>query len=134
MVGVELYPELAAVAEKNLAIWRERIHTLAPATIVCADAAAALPGLLDGATLLYVYNPFRPPLLRALLQALVSEQGQLTAPLDVLYLYPEHENVFQEFPAFQHLWHEAIALHTDDEGDGLSSATDPCSLYRLQPA
>lgn len=134
VVGVELYRALAAVAERNLATWqRQRLRTLSPTTILCTDAATALPGLLGGATLLYVYNPFRAPVLRDVLQALLRRHASLTAPLDFLYLYPEHEAVFQEFPAFQRLWHEEIALDADDAGDGLSSATDPCSLYRLTP-
>ena len=81
--------------------------------------------------LLYCYNPFRAPVLRNLLAALVKQRQQDAADLDFLYLYPEEEKVFIEFPAFTHVWREEIPLADDESPDGLSSHTDPCSLYRL---
>lgn len=133
VIGIELHPELAETARLNLERWRERTGVGVPASILCADAPTALHDLLSGATLLYVYNPFRAPVLRQLLLAILAQHKTLSEPVDLLYLYPEHEEVFLEFPQFERLWHEQIALSSEDEGDGISVTTDPCSLYRLLP-
>lgn len=132
VVGVELNPALAAAARANLEHWQQARATVAT-TILCADAPTALTGLLDWPVLLYVYNPFRAPVLRQMLQAVQTHSQGLNGWLDILYLYPEHEDVFWEFPAFQRLWQRHIPLAPKDEGDGISAATDPCSLYRLLP-
>ena len=131
VVGVELHPQLAALARTNLAHWAQSGPTSA-ASIVCADAPAALPDLLHGPVLLYIYNPFRSPVLRELLKVIV-EISQERDVVDILYLYPEFDQVFAEFPQFERLWRQDIPLAAEDEGDGLSAAFDPCSLYRLLP-
>lgn len=132
VVGVELHSGLAAASRANLDHWQQSGPT-GPAAVLWADAAAALPGLLDGPVLLYLYNPFRAPVLRQVLEAVMQRADTQDGPTDVLYLYPEHEDVFQEFPRMQRLWHRAIPLDAEDEDDGISSATDPCSLYRVMP-
>jgi hypothetical protein len=132
VIGVELHPELARIANANLDRWSTRADAVSPASIVCADAPSVIGSLLNGATLLYVYNPFRPPVLRQMLRAIVAQRCILSAPVDILYLCPEHEDVFREFPEFQRVWHEQISLAPEDMVDGLSSALDPCSLYRLR--
>lgn len=132
VVGVELHPQLAATAQANLQRWQAAGSTL-PARIICADAPTALANLLDGPTLLYLYNPFRASVVREVLQTVLSTCDR-AAPLDILYLYPEHEDVFREFPAFERLWYREIPIAPEDEGDGISAPTDPCSLYRLLPA
>jgi hypothetical protein len=132
VIGIELHPELARIATANLDRWSMRADAVSPASIVCADAPTVIGSLLNGATLLYVYNPFRPPVLRQMLRAILAQRCILSAPVDILYLYPEHEDVFREFPEFQRLWHDQISLAPEDMVDGLSSALDPCSLYRLQ--
>ncbi len=133
VVGVELNPGLAATARSNLNRWQQ-VETTVSASILCADAPTALVDLLDGATLLYLYNPFQAPVLRQVLEAVVNRSSTLFAPVDVLYLYPEHGSVFEEFTAFERIWHLPIPIANEDEGDGISAATDPCSLYRLMPA
>jgi SAM-dependent methyltransferase len=134
VVGIELSEKLAQIARSNLEQWRSQTETTVPTSIVCADAPTAVRALLNGPTLLYLYNPFQGPVLRELLQAILAGSATLLAPIDILYLYPEHEEVFSEFPQFERLWHDHIRLAAEDEGDGISAITDPCSLYRLLPS
>jgi hypothetical protein len=86
--------------------------------------------------LLYLFHPFEAPVLRELLMAVVAQQATLTAPVDLLYLFavPEVGTTFVDFPQFQHIWHEDIPASPEDQADGVSAATDLCSLYRLMPA
>jgi SAM-dependent methyltransferase len=66
VVGVEFAPELCEVASRNVerfASPRQRCHDF---EVVCADAAGyELP---DGPTLVYIYNSFEEPLMRAVLE------------------------------------------------------------------
>jgi SAM-dependent methyltransferase len=133
VIGIELHPALAATAEANLATWRQKGKVVTDTSIRCADGPSEFPDLLLGPTLVYLYNPFRAPVLHALLSAILAGHHHLKAPVDILYLYPEHENVFKDYPQFNLLWHEDIAISREDENDGLSSSTDPCCLYRLRP-
>jgi SAM-dependent methyltransferase len=132
-VGIELHPGLAETAQANLDRWRQLGRVATDTTIQCGDAPATLLPLLSGPVLLYLYNPFRAPVLHALLGTIVAQGQRLTAPVDILYLYPEHDDVFEHFPQFQRLWQKQIPLSPEDANDGLSSPVDPCTLYRLQP-
>ena len=132
VVGVELNPALAETANRNLRHWQADGGT-APTSVLCADAPTALGELLQGPTLLYLYNPFQAAVLEQVLAVVVNHAGSFQGHIDVLYLYPEYETVFARFPAFQRLWHRQIPLAGEDAGDGISAAEDPCALYRLQP-
>jgi hypothetical protein len=70
-----------------------------------------------------------------LLKAVLAQQTTLTAPVDLLYLFPVLDvgATFTDFPQFRHIWQEAIPASAEDQGDGVSAATDLCSLYRLMP-
>ena len=133
VVGVELHPKLAMTARVNLTRWQQQGHSVTKASIVCGDGPLILPDLLSGPVLVYLYNPFQVPVLRALLAAILDRYDDLSGTVDVLYLYPEYKKVFDEFPQFKQLWHEEIHLSIEDANDGLSASLDPCSLYRLHP-
>jgi SAM-dependent methyltransferase len=134
-VGIELNPRLAGIASANLSRWREQQEITTPASVRCADAVSSVKTLLDGPTLLYLFHPFEAPVLRELLKAVVAQQATLTAPVDLLYLFPVPDvgATFTDFPQFQHIWQKEIPASPEDQGDGVSAATDLCSLYRLMP-
>ena len=132
VVGVEINADLARTAMMNIELWRASHAAAAPALsptrVVQGDATEV--ALSDGPALLYLYNPFRAPVLRALLSRIVALRSGAPAPLHVLYLYPEQAVVFDEFPQFQQLWTGTIPLAPGAPPDGVSSAEDPCNLYR----
>jgi hypothetical protein len=133
-VGVELNPRLADIASANLSRWREQQEITTPTTVLCADAVSSVPKLLDGPTLLYLYHPYELSVLRELLTAVVARQAALTGPVDLLYLYPAVGTTFDDFPQIRRIWHDVIPASAEDLADGVSTATDLCSLYRLMPA
>ena len=52
-------------------------------------------------------------------------------PVDLLYLVPEQEEVFGEFPRFRKMWSEEIRLGAEDVGvDEISTELDRCSAFR----
>ena len=134
VVGVEINAGLARIAQANAERWR-MLHpppaSLAPIRVMENDATEV--PLPEGPVLLFLYNPFREPVLRALLERIVAQRSASREPLHVLYLYPEQAAAFQAFPQFQLLWNGTVPLDTGEPLDGVSSADDPCNIYRLQP-
>jgi len=129
VVGVELNGALAGVAERNAARWRELGRTRCEVRVVRGDATEM--ELPRAPLLVYLYNPFRAEVLRRLLRRLDAWAAIGGGGLEVLYLYPEEEGVFAEFPRFVRLWREGIGLAAEDMGvDEISEAEDPCGAYR----
>lgn len=134
VMGVELNPTLARQAEQNLQRWQDAHKSRIDAQILSADAVAAIPVMPPSPLLIYLYNPFRAAVLRPFLDVLVRTYEQRDTALDILYLYPLEDAVFAEFPVFECIWHKDVSLAADEAADGISSPTDPCSLYRLKAA
>lgn len=131
--GIELQPKLAEIASENVQRWQEQKSVPMNLSILCGDGPSLLPKLLAGPVLIYLYNPFHAPVLRALLEGIINQSETISGPVDVLYLYPEYEEVFSEFPLFQNICREEISISDEDRDDGLSGPLDPCSLYRFEP-
>ena len=96
VTGVELAPELHKVAECNISTWRLPNQRCFDVCSVLADASTwPLPA---GDCLLFFFNPFREPLLRAVLQRIVqsAKPGQTRY---LVYIHPSYPQVFAEFPA-----------------------------------
>ena len=129
VTGVELNPELVRIAERNVKVWVQDGRAQSEIRVICGDATGI--ELPDGPVLVYLYNPFRAPVLRRLLETLTAAAKGRRSPVDVLYLYPEEDAVFREFPEIEQLWTGKIGLSADEAADGVSSAEDPCSIYRL---
>ena len=129
VIGVELNPELAGTAERNLEAWRAAGKALRPARVVCGDATEfALP---PGPCLLYLANPFGAPVLRRLLERLEARQDG--GVIEVLYQTPRQEAVFRERPAWEMLWSAVPRASAEDMADeNVYAATDRCNLYRLR--
>jgi SAM-dependent methyltransferase len=127
VVGVELNADLVRIAEENLARWKELRQARCPMSILQGDAAeVALP---EGRLLVYLYNPFHAPVLRRVLQRL--EEGTAGREIELMYLLPQEEAVFAEFPAFELLWSRTMGMSEEDRAaDTASSSEDRCSLYR----
>jgi len=129
VVGVELNASLYQVAEKNLEMWREAGRALSPMRLVQGDALSLR--LPEGRLLIFMYNPFLAPMMRRLLERVAAAAGGRRGEIDLLYVVPQEEAVFAEYPGFELLWSERIGMSEEDAAaDHVSSPEDRCSLYR----
>lgn len=129
VMGVELNEGLVEIAARNVELWKTGGRARCPVRVECLDAAKI--ELPDGPALVYLYNPFRAQVLRALLARIDAWAAGGGGSVDVLYLYPEEEAVFAEFPRFKLMWREGVRLTPEDVGvDEISGIEDPCSTYR----
>lgn len=94
VLGIELHPTLVRIARRNLTLWRKAGRLRAPARIVQADAAAfEFP---PGPTVLFLFNPFGPVVMRRLLARLGRSFADRLGELDLLYVNNEQEGVLEQ--------------------------------------
>lgn len=129
VVGVEINPELARVAESNVLAWKAAGKSRSAARIVCGDATEVeIPG---GPCLLYLFNPFARPVVERLVERLSREFADRPGLLDVIYFNPESAEAFGNGTGFERIWRGTVALSEEDAAaDLVASPDDLCDLYR----
>ena len=100
VIGVELDPELAEEAQRNVIQWQKRRagrqRTTPQISIVEGDAATfRMP---EGPLVILLYNPFGETTMRHVLTHLCAERSGSADAVYVAYFNPVHEFVFGEFP------------------------------------
>lgn len=106
ITGVELLPDLVAVAEQNLKI----LH-IANVTMVVSDAAHFTD--LDGYTYFYFYSPFPRSVMAAVMQNLESSLLRKPRKMTIIYCNPEfHDAVVTDthFYKANEFYHNQLRL------------------------
>lgn len=90
VIGCELFEPLAAAARANLAALDQRWIKARKLTCVTADAGAFSPP--PGPKVVFLFNPFGPPVLRRALDRLAAERDEdgHGPPIYLLYYEPVH--------------------------------------------
>jgi len=140
VTGVEIHPTLAAIARKNLTLWRTAGRARAPLHMVCQDVLDfTFP---EGPCVLFLFNPFGAPVLRKLLRRVAESFRGRAGQLDLLYVNHEQEHVLELQPGFRRLFigqvrrsrADAIAdfkiLANQPDGEYASSTYEDCSVWR----
>ena len=126
--GVELDPGLAAMARKNLEAWERTGKARCPVRVMEGDATEiALPEL---PLLVYVYNPFRGPVMRKMLERLEAHAGAQVGEMDLLYLIPNEAGEFAAFPAFQKIWEGTARMSEEDQRWDDADVEDAVQVWR----
>jgi SAM-dependent methyltransferase len=129
VIGVELNPRLAAIAQANRATWTEAGRAISPIRIVCQDAAEFV--FPPGPCLLYLFNPFTTPVVEQLLSQIERQFADRPGMLDVIYFNPQSEELLHPHPGFRQLWSGTVPMSDEDTAaDPVASPEDLCSLYR----
>jgi precorrin-6B methylase 2 len=88
VIGVELSPDLAAIARENVERNRHRLRTAA-VEIVATDALAySIP---DDATIAFLNNPFHGPIFEHVISELLASFDRRPRRLRIVYIEPEEE-------------------------------------------
>ncbi len=93
IIGIELLPNLNAIAQQNIATYTSATQRCFAVESICADATAfQYP---EGPLLIYLFNPFPESGLRRALEHLLQalRQRQHPGPTYVLYHNPQLEHV-----------------------------------------
>lgn len=140
VMGVELHPVLAGIAQKNVSIWRTAGRERTRIRLVEGDAAElALP---EGPVLAFLFNPFGAVVLRRLLKSWRTILTGRAGELDILYVNNEQEGVLESEHGWKRLFlgkvrrssEDAIADHkimaNQPEGEYASANWEDCSIWR----
>jgi SAM-dependent methyltransferase len=132
ILGVELDPNLARIAEENLAQSRDAGLTPPPTRILCADAANF--DLPESPCLIYLYNPFTAVILERLLDRIEASLAHRPRPLDILYCNSLHAGVIAARPGFRTLWLGVANLEKQDaEAEPCAAGEEISALFRYAP-
>lgn len=131
VLGVELSPALAAVAQVNLerfaAPWRQRD---VPAEVIAGDATAfALP---SGPLVLFMYHPFAAPVMKRFLAHVVKAAERERREMYLLYANPELGEMVARMEGVEMLWKQLFSL-TPEEGaaDRFGSYGEMFAAFRV---
>ncbi len=129
VVGVEIHPELAEIARRNLRSWLTAGKVVSPTHMLCRDATEM--DFPTGPCLLYLFNPFARPVVEQLLRRIEISFADRAGLLDIAYFNPECSAALQEFGGFRLMFNGTIAMSEEDAAaDLVASPDDLCHLYR----
>jgi SAM-dependent methyltransferase len=94
ILGVELLPSLNEIAQQNLAQYHAESQKCFAIESICADATAF--ALLEGALVIYLFNPFPEAGLRRVLANLENSLEVHPRPTYVVYHNPQQQAVLNE--------------------------------------
>jgi len=148
VIGVELNPAMADIAQRNLDLWLAAhatdttAHPIAPIRLYQQDALDF--DLPRTPTLAFLFHPFEAPVLKALLRRIeahyAKRPGTPQAAFDLLYVNAECADILDTHPAFTRLWHGKIEMTPEDHAADLeaiaqqkeygSTGDEECAIYR----
>lgn len=144
VIGIELNPAMADVAQSNLDHWvssRKGDPTAAkhaPVRLIEQDALEfAFP---KSPCVAFLFHPFEAPLMKKLLRRMEEQFFKRPCDLDVLYVNAECAAVFDANPAFRRLWFGMVTMSPEDhQADRAaiaqqkaygSTGDEECGIYR----
>jgi SAM-dependent methyltransferase len=144
VAGIELNPEMAAIARQNVEHWT-RAHRedptaarIAPIEVVELDALEyELP---QTPTLLFLFHPFEAPVLKQLLRRIETQFARRPDALDLLYVNAECADTIDRNPGFTQLFLENVPMSPEDHAADReaiarqreygSTGDEECAIYR----
>jgi len=133
ITGIELSPRLVKVARRNLVPWLRTRRACPRISIQAGDVMQLI--LPEGPVVLFLFNSFAAPVVAELLEGLAAAAKVRSAPIDLVYIHPEHDSLIRQTPGFELLADEEIPFTPEDAAaDAFEVTHDRCTLYRLTPA
>jgi SAM-dependent methyltransferase len=130
IVGVELNAKLAWVARRNLRKWMRSPRASRVVSVVEGDVLR-LP-IPDGPVVLFLFNSFEAEMVKRLLDRLAEKSQTRTAPIDLIYIHPEHDNLVRQTAGVQLMADENISFSAEDAAaDVFEVNVDRYCIYRL---
>jgi SAM-dependent methyltransferase len=124
VTGVELSPQLAKIARRNIARFRHRYPQRAPLTI--AEANAVTWPLPEGKLVIYLYHSFGEELVSQLVKKLEAALAEGAEHMFFVYLNPVNGHLLDASPRFTR-WY-AANLHWDASEIGYGPDTHDAAV------
>ena len=138
VLGIELNPALAALAQKNIAHWTKTQEYLAPITLIEQDATEFY--FPPGPCLLFLFHPFESRVMYKLLRRIETQFATRPGTVDLIYVNCECRALLDGHPAFTRLFFGPVAMSPKDHVADLaaiaeqeqygSTGNEECAIYR----
>jgi SAM-dependent methyltransferase len=143
-IGIELNPEMADIAQRNIDHWTTT-HAADPTALRHAPIRLLEQDALEfefphSPCLAFLFHPFEAPLMRKLLTRMESQFASRPGDLDILYVNAECASTFDRNAAFRKLWFGKVAMSPEDHAadreaiaqqrDYGSTGDEECAIYR----
>ena len=126
--GVELSPELHAVATANLAAFQAKAPAATRVHLHRGDAAEFEFPLQP--LVLFLYHPFCKPVLQTVLMSLEQSLREHPRPAHILYINIELRGVLDRAPFLTRTFSETLAMSAEDQmADRVGSTVEECAIY-----
>ncbi len=144
VIGIELNPALADIAQRNIEHWIAS-HAADPTAPIHAPVRVVEQDALDfdfPATpcLAFLFHPFEAPVMKKLLRRIEHQFAKRPATIDLLYVNAECAAVFNANPAFREIWYGKVPMSSEDhvadlaaiaqQRDYGSTGDEECGIYR----
>jgi hypothetical protein len=144
VIGIELNPDMADIAQTNLDLW-QAAHAadatapkIAPTRLLQHDALDY--NLPRTPTVIFLFHPFEAPVLKSFLRRIETHFAKRPGTLDILYVNAECRTVLDRHPAFTRLWDGPVSMSPEDHAADLaaiaqqkdygSTGDEECAIYR----
>jgi SAM-dependent methyltransferase len=144
VIGIELNPTLADIAQRNVDHWLATHASdttappLAPIRLYEQDALAF--DLPRTPTVAFLFHPFEAPVLKLLLRRIEAQFAKRPGTFDLLYVNSECRDVLDRHSAFTRLFLGPVAMSPEDHAADLaaiaaqkeygSTGDEECAIYR----
>jgi SAM-dependent methyltransferase len=125
IVGIELNPHLAKIAQHNVERWRRVGRSQSDERIRMIQADALEFRWPRHPLLVYLYNPFECSLVAKLMEKLAASCRSASPLVDLLYMNPTCTDTLSAQGLFSHLWTVRIPMDkADAEADPYGTDSD----------
>ena len=129
-IGVELNDQLARVARDNIATWSAAGRAHGPLKVIEQDATEFAWPLTP--LVAYIFNPFGPKVLEAVLDNLLRSFREHSRPIYILYVSPSFHAAIDRDANVKLLWSRAFPFSEADQlVDAFENTELVCNAYRL---
>ncbi|MDE1160992.1 MAG: class I SAM-dependent methyltransferase [Acidobacteriaceae bacterium] len=126
-LGVELDADLAKIAQRNAALWTSAGKAACAIRAEQGDATKVLYG--EGPRLVFLYNPFGPPVMRIVLNALSAMGGETY----IIYQNEYDATPLQGDERLEQLFRNSLPMSDEDAvADPVASPEDITGIYRMR--
>lgn len=133
--GIELNRGLARIGGRNVRRWVRRNKPVCrDIGVQCGDVLeyGDLRELPDGPVLLFIFNAFGAEVLAPLMEKVSRAARGREAPVDLIYVHPDHDELVARMPGIELLRYAEIPFSDEDaQADVFGVSSDFCSVYRF---
>ena len=133
VVGVELSPELHAIAERNLQIF-QKSGQVRSGSLQCVRLDATEVDLPERPCVVFLFNPFKPPVLDIVVERIAQSYRKNPRPIFLIYVHPEFRASVESVADLEVIFDGEFPLSAEDAAvNAFGTRLEQCAIFRFIP-